>query len=145
MLTVKSLIGPHGPIIDLSICVSTPRAEQIRRLGHKVPDPVMVHALIDTGADCTLIDGQIALDLRISATSRTIVRCLDTPTNEETRPVFDVDVVFVSGGKTSTKFTVPVAQHSFGSLPYQVLLGRDLLNYSTFYYDGPAEEIALSI
>jgi hypothetical protein len=45
----------HGPVVDIIVTVDAVRAHALRAAGQPLPQ-VPLHALIDTGADCTLID-----------------------------------------------------------------------------------------
>src|SRR5712692_2372765 len=45
-----------GPLVNVLIEVSAPRAMALRTAGQVVPQPVPLRGLIDTGADCTFVD-----------------------------------------------------------------------------------------
>jgi len=146
MLKLKSEISDAGIIVKLRISVSQIREIAMRARGRAIPKPVGISAMIDTGADCTLLDGSVTLQLGLLPTGQTLLFSLETGKDVETLPVFDVDVVFVLDGGTSTRITTKVASKSLGeTLPYKALLGRDLLRLCTLVYDGPENEFELTV
>lgn len=146
MLKFKDDISDAGILIKLRISVSQIREIAMRARGRAIPKPLEVAAMIDTGADCTLVDGSIPLQLGLLPTGQTLLCSLETGQEVETLPVFDVDVAFVMDGGTSTRITTRVASKSLGeNLPYKALLGRDLLRLCTLVYNGPENEFELMV
>lgn len=141
MLTANVAIGEHGPIISLRVSISQPAADAMRGRNRAVPRPIDVPALIDTGADCTLIDPSVVLEgLSIQPRGVVPIQCLDKSSEPFDCHGFDVDLRFVSANSTSTPFTIQVAGFKLGDVPYRAVIGRDLLSYCTFHYVGPDSE-----
>src|SRR5712692_9881124 len=53
---LNSQIQTRGPLVNLKVEVSAPRALALRSAGQPVPPPTQLRGLIDTGADVTLVD-----------------------------------------------------------------------------------------
>lgn len=112
-------LDPPGPVIPVRI--SAPRAT----------DAVMLPMIVDTGADCTLVPGEI-------------VRRLALP---------QVDVVGISGvGGGKQRATVHAALVELAGLPVvarivafagEAILGRDLLNRLVVTLDGPGRTVSV--
>jgi predicted aspartyl protease len=145
MLRIKQSIHQCGVIVTLRVSLSLPREIAMRSKHRPVPKPVEAKALIDTGADCTLIDGSIALSLGLVPTGQCELRSLDNSSNPEFLPVYDVDLAFVAETGVSTRFTSKVASKTLGNLPYMILLGRYIFQYCTLVYSGVENQITLTI
>jgi hypothetical protein len=143
-MVFSRLITPDGVIVDLRISVSTPRTSRLLAAGMRPPDPVVISALLDTGAHCTLVDASVMVDLKLQPTNKIVVCCLDTLETQEERRAYDVDVHLIDGNQQSPRYTMQVAEHNFGQLPYKALIGRNLLGSISFVYDGPNERVAIT-
>ena len=122
MLKVAAGIDDQfGPLVDLRISLSTPRESHLKARSRHVPSPVETKALIDTGADCTIVDGDIILSLQLVPHSHgtCTLYSLDTK-SEEQLPLFDVNITFISPQSASRPFPVAVASKTLGNgLPYR--------------------------
>jgi len=145
MLRIKTAIEPYGAIVTLRMMVSLPR-EIVSRSRHRdLPKPINVPAMIDSGADYTIVDCSVVVALRLQITGQYLLRSLDSADKEEMLNAYDMDVQFVSDGAASTRFTIRTAAKTLGDLPYKALIGRDLLQHCRLDYNGPENEIVLIV
>jgi hypothetical protein len=68
MPILTNQIGVEGPIIKVGINVSSPRAQAMRAARLAVPPMIVIDALIDTGASCTVVDSGVIKKLGLVAT-----------------------------------------------------------------------------
>ena len=64
ILTLPLEIG--GAIIDVGFAVSGPRLNALKAANMPVPTPVIVRALVDTGASCTCLDPTVIAQLSLA-------------------------------------------------------------------------------
>ncbi len=146
MLRLRQDIDHHGIIIPLRVHVSSPREIQLRAHGRVPPKPFDAQALVDTGADCTLIDDAIVEALSLTMRDRGTLTTLGPEgSRSELVERYDVDIQFVSGELLSNRFVVVASKKSIESLRTNVVLGRNLLQYCTFTYNGPDNEFVFEV
>lgn len=140
MPALEERISDSGPLITVAIGPSPMQAAAARMAGLSLPPPELALALIDTGAGVTCIDSKVAreLDLRSTDMAR-----LWTAGGEVTRAVYDVELNFTL--PRLFRVPTPVRAHDADLWTYgvQVLIGRDVLRYCRFFYDGPAGRFTL--
>jgi len=133
-------------MMDVWVGVSDVRQKALKQAGKPIPPPVLIQALIDTGASHTVIDS--ALIPQLGLTPRGSVQVL-TPT---TGPIpceqltYDL-AIFVPLTKGRQPWAFPFWIASEADLQHQgfsMLYGRDLLAGSTLYYDGQARQFTLT-
>jgi len=56
-----------GPLVDMRVWIGTPVEEALKKAGSKVPEPVAVKGMIDTGATGSVIQPAIAQQTRSPA------------------------------------------------------------------------------
>lgn len=56
-------VSAGGPLIDVVVAVSRARRVALEAAGQSVPNPVLIRALVDTGASCTNIDPVVFVQL----------------------------------------------------------------------------------
>jgi predicted aspartyl protease len=124
-----------GPIIE--VIISHPVS--FLRPGDPIPSmPVLL--LVDTGAKSTFIDKRVAMAL--SLPSRTTTH-LHTGTGAAEVNVYIGDLAFPAMSISWSDFRLPELPNS---LRYcSGVLGRDVLNAGTLYYDGINNEITLTL
>ncbi len=130
-----------GPRIQATITLLKPMAATLLQTGKKVPQSVSGYALIDTGASSTCIDDAIAQKMGL--------------------PVVDTVQMSSASHKTTTQNVYPVSIELAG-LPMSIdapravgaalssqgiiaLIGRDVLQHCTLFYNGTTGQISLSI
>lgn len=130
------IASPGGPLIDLWICVSRQRASALRNAGLQPPDPVQVRALIDTGASLTCVDSRVIAQLRIPATGTITGHTPSTGGTPATFSQYDVALVIDNPKIHVVKFTLPVAESNLHQQQIGALIGRDILDSTTLFYNG---------
>jgi hypothetical protein len=136
-------LAPEGPLIDLAIALSTPRVDALKAVGLPFPSPVWVPGLIDTGANCSAIDGHVikALGLVPSGTANVLSV---TSGSYQVCNLYDVCIAFAKPAVTVMHVNMPVIEASFAGRKYNALIGRDLLRQCLFFYNGAADTFTLS-
>src|ERR1700722_18582662 len=104
-------ISPRGPLLQVNVGVSAPRAQALRSAGQPVPQPIPITGLVDTGASCTSIDTTILRQLAIPSSGTTQVH---TPSTQAAAPhvanLYDISVMLVHPFLTRTFGAVPVTE-----------------------------------
>jgi len=127
----------NGPIIEVTLLPPQPVVQYLESRNQKVPSK-KVKALIDTGASCSCITKVIARTLKLEQRDMQLVR---TPSGKSKRPLYDIGVIL----PVSSPETIEV--QAIGAIiknpNYQVLIGRDVLNYCTLFYNGKGNAFTL--
>jgi hypothetical protein len=136
-------IGVGGPIIDLLIGVSAPRADALKAAGQPIPVNVNARLLVDTGASCTCIDPGILSSLGLTPTGTTTIHTPSTQGTGATVNQFDVSIVLVHTLVRRTWRAWPVIESQLIGQGIQGLLGRDILASCLLTYDGTGQTFCL--
>lgn len=120
----------EGPTIEVTIW---PPAQVIMQHGEpdQIPSRVCI-GLIDTGASNSCIDINIATELNLI--SRDYVPVL-TPSGLSNHYTYDVGIMLPEQFGYKMYF-VEVTGAELARQPYDVLIGRDLLEHCTFIFNG---------
>jgi hypothetical protein len=131
-------IDQAGPIINAAIGVSAPRIMALQKAGLAVPPPVIVRALLDTGASCTCIDSAVIAKLGILPSGIVQVHTPSTGGTPRSCNQFDVSLfVLMDGNQVHVPSSViPVIESDLSQQGIQALIGRDVLNQGVLHYDG---------
>ena len=131
----------RGPCVQVTVKVSQPIAEQLLQRGELLPTPISGIALIDTGASSTAIDLEAAATLGIPAVDTIPIA---SATHEAmTMPIYPISVEI-----TGLPFTFDAPRATGAPLAKQgllLLIGRDLLQHCTLFYNGLVGQITLAI
>jgi Retroviral aspartyl protease len=136
-------IEPQGCFLSILVGVSVPRAQALQGT---VPKPVPARCLIDTGADCTVIDQRILLPLGISPINQCESHTLSNSGKPaEKRNQFEVSVAVPISATVSHMLvtTLLVMEGPLAHFGFDGLIGRDILALCSFVYNGPAKNVAL--
>lgn len=128
-----------GPVIQVSLTIEDNAGKGLMSQGKALPTPVTGVGLIDTGATGTCIDDDVAKKLglpvidvgKMSSATHPDEPCNIYPVKIQL-PTFAVNVTRAMGAKLA-------------SIGLVALIGRDILEKCTFYYNGPSGQITLSI
>ena len=150
MNTIHSTLDADGAVIDLLIGLAAVYINQLRRAGSPVPSPIPVRALLDTGAEMTCVDPAVLAPL-IRAASLRPTRTLysNVPAagglNFVSEYAVGITIIHPDDPRANLVFrNHPVLEQSLGPLPYQALLGRDVLARCLLVYDGPSSAFTLA-
>ncbi|HYK03796.1 MAG TPA: retropepsin-like aspartic protease [Thermoanaerobaculia bacterium] len=128
-----------GPSIQVAIGPSRELIAAFAPFGKELSAPHSVTALIDTGAHTTVLTPELAARLRIEPVGKAPI---STPST--TRAImcdrYHVNVYFDEGFVVENVFAI---EAPMGGVPYQCLIGRDILRLATLLYDGPENQFAL--
>ena len=130
-----------GPTLQVSIGPSREFIAAVSALGQAVAPPCTLEALIDTGAQTTVINPDAVRRLAIRPVGAVQVNTPSTVT-----PLlcnrFHVNVYFAGAFVVENVFVIEAPM--LGGLPYQCLIGRDILRRASFLYDGSANTFSLT-
>lgn len=131
----------RGPVVQVSITVSQAIASQLLQAGRTVPTPLSGLALIDTGASNTCIDEVIAQQLQLPVVNQVqMASASHSSTNANVYPA-RIEIVGVN-------INIDPAECIGAALGTQgliALIGRDVLQHCTLFYNGLTGEITLAI
>ena len=138
--SVLADLTASGPILQVSIGRSRELITTLSAFGQPVPSPHTVEALIDTGAQTTVINPETVRRLAIRPVGA--VR-INTPSTVD--PLlcnrYHVNVYFSESFAVENIFAI---EAPMGGPPYQCLIGRDMLRRASFVYNGNANEFILT-
>ena len=127
-----------GPVVEVRITVNREIETALREAGEAVPTPMLVPAMIDTGASCTVLREGLAQDLGLQPTgTRTIHTASDTNVRcyeYLVRLLFPNDILF----ETDVIEAPLKGQH------VDCLIGRDVLSNGILVYIGTDNLFTLS-
>lgn len=145
----RCLIGPVGPLLQVSIMVSVPRQHALMAAGQPVPPGVQATLLVDTGATCTTLDRSIIQTLQLQPTGNVQVHTPSTGSTPVTQQLYDIGLVLVgqspNGMPTGHMMqSLPVLESDFSAQSIEGLIGRDVLAQCRMTYAGPDGLMLLS-
>lgn len=137
------IIGSDGPVFDLGVAVSR-SWRQVAVHGVAVPPPITVRALIDTGSDLSVVHPRILQQFSTGATGSIRIRRPGTGTGF--RVAWLSDVEFLIGGISPHTHWIPTSVVGVAPSTPTVLamIGRDVLEHCTLFYNGPRAELSIS-
>ena len=126
-----------GPIIEVTVVPAQPVAELLRKEGKSIPS-IKVIALIDTGASSTCLSKEIVDELNLIPFDAQIVH---TAGGETEQLFYDIGIILPISQSNTLSIQAPCADLT--GQPFQVLIGRDILNRCTMFYNGPDNSFTL--
>lgn len=140
-LAPQQALRRRGPILQVTVGLGQPFAEQVLLRGDAIPSPISGMALIDTGATRTCIDREAAERLGLPAID--VVRMRTALDATSLQNVYPIQVEFTA---TPVRVGIPravgAALSDHGLL---ILLGRDALEHMLLVYNGVTGQITLSL
>ena len=131
----------RGPVIQVSISIAQSMSQQLIQQGVAVPVPVSGLALIDTGASSTCIDDAVAQQLGVPAIDVVTMHSA----SHAGHPANIYPVRFEVSG-LPIALDVPRAMGAaLASQGLAMLIGRDILQICTLFYNGMSGEFTLSL
>jgi len=128
-------------VVEVSISIEQNIAQQRLAQGISLPPPEVGLALIDSGATSTSIDDDAARKLRLPAIDIVAVASASHASTQQNVHPIQIEVrglpITISAPRA---IAAPLA--SQGLL---VLIGRDVLQHCTLFYNGPAGSFSLSV
>jgi predicted aspartyl protease len=131
----------RGPVVQVTVSVEQNIAQQLLAQGLSLPTPERGLALIDTGATSTCIDDAAAGRLNLPVVDVvTVASASHASTQQNVHPI-QIEVV-------GLPITIGAPRAIAAPLAAQgllVLIGRDVLQHCTLFYNGPAGSFSLSV
>jgi predicted aspartyl protease len=109
--------------------------------GKRVPSPVSGFALVDTGASVTCVDNSKAIELGLPVVDT--VKMTSASHDAFEQPAYPINIEIVG---TPIQFGLPKAMGAnLAPQGLLALIGRDVLQLFTMFYNGPTGQITLSL
>ena len=145
MPSVTLPIGTGGGLIDIVVRFINSERDPQPSAAIKSPNRQLIRALIDTGADCTVVDHSIIRVLGLQPEGCMLVHSPSASAIPRVAHRFPLAL----GIWLEREFFEPPVQLSaiesdFAGLPFQALLGRDIVNLAKMVYDGPSGTFTLT-
>ena len=129
----------NGPTLDIRIEPILSVQELLRSAGEEIPS-ARILAMIDTGASGTLIKNEVFQSLGVEPYVKVRLHTAST-TAPLIRGKYRVRVVL----SNSIAFEIDAVDGSLTGQNIQCLIGRDILEYVVFTYDGPNSRFSISL
>jgi len=131
----------QGPYLQITIGLAQSIASQLLQQGKSLPKPVSGIALIDTGATSTCIDDEAARQLQLPVVDVVNVASASHASTQQNVYPIQIEVVGLP-----ISFEAPNAiGAALAAQNLLALIGRDVLQHCTLFYNGITGEITLSI
>ena len=131
----------RGPVVQVNVSVEQHIAQQLLQQGVALPTPESGLALIDTGATGTCIDDSAAQRLRLPVVDvATIASASHSAMQQNVYPI-QIEVIGLPIRFNAARaIAAPLAAQGL-----LVLIGRDVLQHCTLFYNGITGSFTLSI
>ncbi len=136
-----------GLIVVAYIGVSQARRSALQASKQAVPDPIVIQALIDTGASCTCVDPSVLQGLSLSPTGSSPVNTPSTGSQPMIADQYDVSLFIpaATGQSLLVHHTIPVLKAELlAPQGFHALIGRDVLQGCLLMYDGKNGQFSLA-
>jgi hypothetical protein len=131
-----------GLYIDLSIGVSKPREDALKKASQVIPARIPVRALIDTGASCTVVDISVLHALGLTPKGSALMHTGSTVGVAHSCNVYDISLIVPHPTQSLSVPAVSVAEINLSGQgqSFRALLGMDILSSCILFYDGRAKQ-----
>jgi hypothetical protein len=132
------------PVVELYASVSRPMATAMESAGEMPPRPVVIRALVDTGASRSLVQSSIPRSLELDPVGIDYLNTASTGGTPIACPVYSINLFFagVPNGTLDSDLRV-VEIEDLSGLGVDMLLGRDVLDRCLLVYTGPESRFTL--
>lgn len=134
-------LGRNGPIVEVYFTVSKELEDQFKQKNEKVPEPIKVKALVDTGATTCVVKEEIPKNLGLSPIGKTPISTAHG--NHECYQYFLRMIIPHPTGPLTYEGVFVAA--NLGGQDLSCLIGRDFLSNGILVYIGYANQFTLSI
>ena len=133
-------------IINLYVGVGEILADILKADGEKLPASIELLAVVDTGAEMTVIEERFLEKLGLPPLGQLEVNTVSSGSEPVVSNIYAVEIALAGDvtGVLSANLQV-VAATDLSRLGVQMLLGRDVLRRLVLNYDGPASEFTLRV
>jgi len=137
-------LNETGALVSVEIGVPAPLKQYLSEKGLSIPAPVSGFALVDTGAFATAVDESVFTSLGVSHIDEVPT---DTPHGSGTSKVYPANINFPGMNVTDMAMERVIGcklkWKTRDDKEILMLLGRDLLQYFLFVYNGPSSDVTL--
>ena len=148
MPTIAGTLSARGAVVRVEVGVSRAGRRQLLAAYRPIPQPVVLSALVDTGADVTCVDAAAVRHLvfpgrqAITPVNAPSLGGLSYQMSQEVR----LAVLHPSGRPRDTLVVsdLLVAPLTLNAVGFDLLIGRDVLDLCRFVYDGPGGTFELA-
>jgi hypothetical protein len=138
------LIGSEGPVIDLAVAVGGSQRARLMAQRVAVPSSMTVRALIDIGSDISAVHPQVLQQFGMPEAGSIHIRRPGMGGGFRVASLFDVRLS-IGGLRPSALWVSTQVIGVEPSTPAVLaLIGRDVLELCTLFYNGPRGELTLS-
>jgi len=130
----------YGPTVAVQVMVHPTMVKNLKEAGKPVPDPVIGDAMIDSGAQATTIDVSVAERLQLSRTNRIEAFGIGGKAEGYTSPC---SLLIPSLELTTNLARAHCHELTKNAKHIIALIGRDILQHMTFFYDGINGQVQL--
>jgi hypothetical protein len=148
--TVFLPVWADGPLVPVEVTLPWANLQALRAAASPVPAPVTIQALIDTGADVTVLDPAVLAPLIAAGLQPSRFVFVNSPAVGGMAPTTEYFVgltVAPVAGQPRSGLVLrnhPVVERAVGTLGYQALIGRDVLDQCVLVYDGPGRRVTVA-
>jgi Aspartyl protease len=139
-------VRANGAIIHVAVGPSATQAKLLEQAGRPPVLPILIQALVDTGARSTYVDFTVASDLGLTPTGESEVNSVTSGPQPALALTYDVQLQLVGPGPphliaATNLRVVALDLREFG---VRLLLGRDVLARCLLIYNGPSDQFTFS-
>ena len=127
-----------GPLVDMRVWIGTPVEDALKKAASKIPEPVSVKGMVDTGATGSVLQPDIARQLGLQPVG---VVSISTPSTENL-PCFQYAVRLIFPNNVIVEAIAIEAPLKGQQI--QALVGRDVLAHGVLIYTGYINQFTLS-
>ncbi len=138
------MIGSDGPVIDLAVAVGGSWQRRLAAQGTIVSSPTTVRALVDTGSDLSVVHPQVLQQLGMRATGSVRIRRPGAGGGFRLAALSDVQLSIGGLSPAPLWISTRVVCVAPSTPTVLALLGRDVLEHCTLFYNGPRGGLTLS-
>jgi predicted aspartyl protease len=133
-------LAASGPSIQIAIGPSRELIAAFAPFGTELSPPMPAAAIIDTGAHTTVLSPELVARLHIQPVGTAPI-CTPSTTSALMCNRYHVNVYFAEDFVVENVFAI---EAPMGGVPYQCLIGRDILRLATFVYNGRENRFELT-
>lgn len=134
-----------GPIVDIRVGIAAPAEEAMKKAEQDIHPPIVVSAMIDTGAAMSVLKTGIAGQLGLHAIGEQVINTASS--HDVLCCKFLVQIIFPATGGIPIPiiFTTSIIEAAMKGQNIQCLLGRDFLAHGILFYSGPDDTFTFSL
>jgi hypothetical protein len=134
-----------GLIIDALVGLPGAVMTAIQQSGKPIPPPVLIRALVDTGADATSLSGGCAMRVGLKTAGRQSMQTAGGSVIVNQYDIsFSISAPHQAGGILSVRPDLRVTEWLYPGPGLDALVGMDVLSEGLLILDGPGRQFTLA-